>query len=102
MKQKFPTVKSLTPDDVQQTVRPLSEWPDKGLLWLINSTVFWPRGFSLGLSIPKDDSIEPYLAGYEIMGDGSKTWSVSSKEVETARSAAVEALFEQLREGGVA
>lgn len=36
-----------------------------GLLWLINSTVFWPRGYSLALHQPLDrDEITGWMLHY--------------------------------------
>jgi len=76
-----------------------SEWGENGLLWLINSTVFWPRGFSLALLGygKKGTGALQESIGYTIAGDGSEQITVSSKAVSEKRSAAVEKLFADLR-----
>jgi len=76
-----------------------SEWGENGLLWLINSTVFWPRGFSLVLHgySKKGTGVIRESIGYIIEGDGSEKIKVSSKAVSEKRSAAVEKLFADLR-----
>lgn len=51
--------------------RPFRELRDGGLLWLINTTVFHPRGYALQLHI--DEHGEPY--GWSLTGDGTEPWS---------------------------
>lgn len=43
---------------------------ETGLLWLINRTVFHPRGFSLGMMF-----FEGEFAGWVLEGDGREPWS---------------------------
>lgn len=50
--------------------RDMRELSSSGLLWLINTSVFWPRGFSLALTFEDDGS----FAGWELLGDGSQPW----------------------------
>jgi len=45
-------------------LRPWSELRDSGLLWLINTSVFHPRGYALGMS----------NEGWVLFGDGSEPW----------------------------
>jgi hypothetical protein len=48
--------------------RPISELRDSGLLWLINRTVFHPRGLALALVAAEDGGI----AGWLLTGDGTE------------------------------
>jgi len=50
--------------------RPFSDLRSSGLLWLINATVFHPRGYALALHF--DD--EGNAVGWSLMGDGSEVW----------------------------
>jgi len=75
------------------------DWPEKGLLWLVNTTVFWPRGFALGITGTGDagsGTIDSVI-GYSIHGDGSSPISASNDELAQKRHDAVEALFAELR-----
>lgn len=54
----------------------LHDFGDAGLLWLINETVFWPRGFCLNLGI--DTATGEHVWWLE--GDGTEPWQVSSAE----------------------
>ena len=74
--------------------RPVSELSDSGLLWLINRTVFHPRGFALGLVTGEDGE----AVGWQLLGDGSGPWSMDSPEPEF--KAAEETLAAQRRGGG--
>lgn len=79
---------------------PLERLTDTGLLWLINSTVFWPRGYSLALvnrRRPGDTMDEATdVVGFEILGDGTEAWLPSSEEKATQRLRAVTAFFASL------
>lgn len=48
--------------------RPMNELRDSGLLWLINRTVFHPRGLALALVAGDDGTI----AGWRLTGDGTE------------------------------
>jgi hypothetical protein len=56
--------------------RPLIELQDSGLLWLINRTVFHPRGFSLGLGLDGNGNV----ICWKLYGDGSEPWTMDSPE----------------------
>jgi hypothetical protein len=59
--------------------RPLSELRDSGLLWLINRTVFHPRGLALALVAGEDGAI----AGWQLIGDGSEPmWFAPEDEAD--------------------
>lgn len=51
-------------------VRPLAELRSSGLLWLINTTVFHPRGYAFVLHLDADGQVE----GWSLHGDGSEPW----------------------------
>ena len=67
------------------------DWREDGLLWLINTTVFHPRGFALGM---KADGSGPVL-----LGDGSEPYSFDPDDEPTpaTKMAAAEALFARIR-----
>ena len=50
--------------------RPFSELRDTGLLWLINTTVFHPRGYAIALHF--NDQGE--ATGWSLLGDGTELW----------------------------
>lgn len=54
--------------------RPFSELRDSGLLWLINRTVFHPRGFALALVGYGG------TAGWRLHGDGTEVWRFDGDE----------------------
>jgi len=49
--------------------RPLDQLRTSGLLWLINRTVFHPRGFALGLHENNGE-----VTGWSLQGDGTDPW----------------------------
>lgn len=55
--------------------RPFSTLRPTGLLWLINTSVFHPRGFALALHYPHLDAAEP--DGWVLNGDGCEPWLFS-------------------------
>ena len=46
--------------------RPLNDLRVSGLLWLINRTVFHPRGFAIRLHYSENDEV----TGWSLIGDG--------------------------------
>lgn len=71
---------------------------EDGLLWLINRTVFHPRGFAMGVGSD---------GGVTLYGDGAEPWHYAvACEVEDPSNivnedekfAAVEAVFDKLRQ----
>lgn len=86
----------------QDSYRPFSELSESGILWLINSTVFWPRGFSL--AITHEATEEQHEAGdlgvatgWKLLGNGKSAWRTSRDEVMDKRFAAIEELLAGLR-----
>lgn len=66
---------------------PLEELHERGVLWAINSTLFWPRGYSLQLNLGKEGEVH----GWWIAGTGAEPWLPSSEEMATKRFEAFEA-----------
>lgn len=75
-------------------VRSWEELRSSGLLWLINATVFHPRGFALGIAYRGGD--EPI--GWCLFGDGTESWRFD--EQADPLFAAAEATFTALRRDG--
>lgn len=50
--------------------QPFSQLRDSGLLWLINATVFHPRGFALSLHVNDENE----CTGWSLMGEGREPW----------------------------
>lgn len=53
--------------------RPFEDLRPTGLLWLINTTVFHPRGYALALHFDDDGQ----ATGWSLLGDGTERWSFS-------------------------
>lgn len=66
-----------------------STFRDNGLLWLINTTVFHPRGFALAIHVDDNGTAD----GYQIIGDGSEEYRFDDS---TDKFLAVKALFAKL------
>lgn len=59
--------------------RPIADLRSSGLLWLINRTVFHPRGMALALVAGDDGEI----AGWRLTGDGSEVmWFSPDDELD--------------------
>lgn len=59
------------PEDIENA-RDFAEFLDTGLLWLINTTVFHPRGYSLAIKVDKDSGT---AVGWNLLGDGTEPWT---------------------------
>lgn len=60
------------------TPDPVKGWDElrtSGLLWLINRTVFHPRGWALAL-VSRDGEI----VGWQLLGDGGEIWTFGDSE----------------------
>jgi hypothetical protein len=66
----------------QQEGRPLGELRSSGLLWLINTVVFHPRGFALALHV--DDS--GAVTGWSLQGDGTEAWTFADHQTHFQRA----------------
>ena len=51
--------------------RDFAELRESGMLWLINATVFHPRGYALALHLDDDGK----ATGWSLTGDGTEPWS---------------------------
>lgn len=65
---------------------------EDGLLWLINKSVFHPRGFALALFT--DDQGQP--THFELWGNGDEPWEFAGFD-QDAKFNAVEAAFAKVR-----
>lgn len=71
--------------------RPWAELRDTGLLWLINATVFHPRGYALAVHYDGNGD----ASGWSILGDGNESWGFAGDDETTAR---VDDLFRRVKE----
>jgi hypothetical protein len=62
--------------------RPWHELGESGLLWLINTIVFHPRGYALAIHL--DD--QGTATGFSILGDGTERWTFSENWPDNQRS----------------
>lgn len=62
--------------------RPFKELSDSGLLWLINRTVFHPRGYALAITVEDGKA-----TGWSMLGDGSEPWQFGGDENDNFRRA---------------
>jgi hypothetical protein len=82
-----------------RAVRPFRDlMEDTGLLWLINRTVFHPRGFALALVFADEDRQQP--VGWQLVGDGTQVWTYDPAEhaTEADRFHAVTNTFYELQQ----
>lgn len=73
-------------------LRPFAELRDSGLLWLINASVFHPRGFALSLTLDDDGN----ATGWSLRGNGSEAW-IFAEDVSDEAFAATLRTFSQAR-----
>lgn len=57
--------------DRDPRVRSFSEFRTLGLLWLINASVFHPRGFAISFV---NDPATGEVTGWRLEGDGGEAW----------------------------
>lgn len=62
--------------------RPFSEFAETGLLWLVNTSVFHPRGYALAFH--KDDAGD--VVGWSLLGDGTERWAFAENWPTDQRS----------------
>lgn len=53
-------------------VMPFEQLRDTGLLWLINTTVFHPRGYAMSIDLDPETGA---ARGFQIIGDGKNRWT---------------------------
>jgi hypothetical protein len=72
-----------------------------GVLWLINRTVFHPRGLALGITVIEGDG-ETHAEGWEILASPDGTpYRYDDDETEARKHRAVEELLDLVRLNGV-
>lgn len=64
-----------------------------GLLWLVNASVFHPRGFALAFVYDDDGN----CIGWEMLGDGGEPWGFAEACAVHERFRDAEAFFESRR-----
>ena len=74
--------------------RPFSELRPTGLLWLINTTVFHPRGYALALHFDDDGN----ATGWSLMGDGSEPWVFLDVDQTPDGMTSIDECFRAIRE----
>lgn len=62
--------------------RPFEDLSMSGLLWLINRTVFHPRGYALAITLDDGKAV-----GWSLLGDGSEPWEYGIDEKDHFRRA---------------
>jgi hypothetical protein len=77
--------------------RPFAELADSGMLWLVNRSVFHPRGFALALHLDEAGN----ATGWSVKGDGAEPWAFLMDAEEDARfHAASQTLADAKAAGG--
>jgi len=90
-------------NNVPSNERPFNEIRDTGLLWLINRTVFHPRGYALFLHYEdRENPLAPggVATGWGLMGDGSEPWKFGDPPEEALALGAKteDELFQMVKE----
>ena len=83
--------------------RPISDLRDTGLLWLINTTVFHPRGYALALIYENREN--PFVpggkvTGWRLYGDGTEPWQFNdpSPEDKVRGARSIDDMFKLVKE----
>lgn len=80
---------------IRTEILPFEALNEKGVLWLINRTVFHPRGFALALDFTEDGKAE----GWQLWGNGDEPWGFALSEGEEEKKFnAVNELLESVKE----
>lgn len=61
-----------------ETVYPWAEFQKQGLLWLVNASVFNPRGHHLTMYYPHEDF--NVSTGFKLVGDGKSPWAMPAND----------------------
>lgn len=88
---------SRIPAEPDDTARPLVDLRTTGLLWLINRTVFHPRGYALAVGEWSVGGSEVITEGWKLFGDGTQPWQFADDIDEDELFRAAEAFLESLR-----
>lgn len=76
----------------ETVVRSFDEFRLNGLLWLINASVFHPRGYAVGFSYDDEGNVD----GWVLLGQGDEPWRFDGSADGMLNK--VSAFFEQARE----
>lgn len=74
--------------------RPWGELRDSGLLWLINATVFHPRGYAL--AVHRNDAGD--TTGWSLLGDGAESWTFRDPDDPPEGYVPIDELFRRAKE----
>jgi len=72
--------------------RPISELRDSGLLWLVNASVFHPRGLAMALHVDSQGEV----TGWSLLGDGNEPWRFDDADADERFLAATATLDEAM------
>jgi YD repeat-containing protein len=84
-----PDTQAPTTDSDDAALRSFEDLRASGLLWLINASVFHPRGYALAFRYTDDGR----LAGWHLLGDGTEPWVFEDGPDIDERFAAVARTF---------
>lgn len=79
------------PAEPDEGGRSFAEFRDLGLLWLINTTVFHPRGYALAFGYDGDGGTGN-VTGWKLMGDGKTAWQFAD-----SMGPDIDVLFEKVK-----
>lgn len=67
-----------------ESYHPWAEFQKSGALWLVNATLWHPRGYAMLMYYPDDTFSESI--GYKIVGEGKRPWTtpVNLREINEA------------------
>ena len=80
--------------------RPFSEFRNEGLLWLVNTSVFHPRGYALAFHFEADvlgDYDNATVTGWSLMGNGEERWEYDSSGFVRPNAAELDRLYARTR-----
>jgi len=76
-------------------VHTFEEFRDEELLWLINTSVFHPRGYALAFVYDDEDTEFKNPTGWQLTGDGSEPWTYLDDTMYKERFLKVQKLLKE-------
>ena len=73
---------------------PWAKLRDTGLLWLINATVFHPRGYALAIHLDGNGD----CIGWSLLGDGTESWAFREPDDPPDGYVPIDELFRRTKE----